>query len=271
MSDIPGYGRPGENLRYDDKGRVRDERGRVVDKNGSRHYPPDDGWRPYTPPPKKVTRNSPPTMWEEAVRLWDDLVLGFGDSIDLIRWAVMTRLYHRALGYAIRELEALIRRAIRADAREIDPSSLQLRPPRPRKLKPPRSNEEAPRAADSDDPLTWKVSFRMSVPLRTNTMRTKPPRRRRGPRPEPRDQRITRHYAYRIEAMRRAIAYRTAYTLRYARRCARREEGALADADAKRRAVEALCAVLLNDYGLPVNVDLPPGIPVRNAKYTEPG
>src|SRR5690349_25174970 len=116
MSDIPGYGRPGENLRYDDKGRVRDERGRVVTADGSRYYPPDDGWRPYTPPPKKVTRNSPPTLWEQAVQLWNDLVLGFGHPHDLIRWVFMRRLYHRALGYAIRELETHVRRAIRADA-----------------------------------------------------------------------------------------------------------------------------------------------------------
>jgi hypothetical protein len=118
----------------------------------------------------------------------------------------------------------------------------------------------------SDDCQTWKVSFRMSA-----AKRAPEPRSRKGPRPEPRDQRVTKPYAYRIEALRRAINGHKDYALRYARRRARREEGALADADAKRRAVEAFCAALMNEHGLPVNTDFPPGITVRNAKYTEPG
>src|SRR5262245_46710221 len=83
------------------------------------------------------TRNSPPSPCDQAYQPFKDLVLGFGRPEDLIRWVVMRRLYHRALGYAIREIEALVRRAIRADADELDPSEIQLRPLRPRRPKPP--------------------------------------------------------------------------------------------------------------------------------------
>jgi hypothetical protein len=79
----------------------------------------------------------------------------------------MRALYHRALGHELRDLERLVRRAIRADARELD-----LPPPRPRAKRPPRrqdnpqSQDDMPRfrRSYSDDCTTWKVSFRMSAP-----------------------------------------------------------------------------------------------------------
>jgi hypothetical protein len=51
-----------------------------------------------------------------------------------------------------------------------------------------------------------------------------PRRASRGPKAEPRERRIVKPYAYRIEALRRAINYRKDYALRYARRLARLQE-----------------------------------------------
>jgi hypothetical protein len=69
---------------------------------------------------QRSTRNSEPSLWEQAVQLWNDLVLGFGNSALLMRWGSMRALYHRALGYTLRDLEKLVRRAIRADAEDLD-------------------------------------------------------------------------------------------------------------------------------------------------------
>ena len=216
---------------------------------------------------KHDTRNSPPSLWEEAVRLWNELVLGFGHPIDLMRWGWMRALEHRALGHWLRDLEEIVRRAIRADVRELDPAELKLRPIRPRPPKPPpTSNEEMPRLCRSyaDDPLTWKVSFYMSPPGQ------RPNRGLRKSRAgyQPAERRPCRAYALRIEALRRAIRYRTAYVTRYAHRLARR----LARAEQEARAFEALCAAYVPPPD-PAN-DAPaalPDITPRNAKLEEPG
>src|SRR5262245_60414020 len=167
------------------------------------------------------TRNSPPSLWERALQLFRDIILGYGHPLDLVRWVVMRRLYHRALGYAIRDTEALVRRAIRADADELDPSEIKLRPLRPRKPGPP-SQRRATRAPSADDnPRDWYVSFRIT-PRRP---RTGPrPSRAGKPRPEPRDPRNVIPYALRIEALRRVIYFSRGYVLRYARRLARLAE-----------------------------------------------
>jgi hypothetical protein len=123
MSDFPGYGRPGEILRRDEQGRVRDARDRVVGEEGSRFYPPDYVWTPYRPAPPKVSRNAPPSLWEQAVQLWNDLVLGFGHPVDLVRWVFIRALEHRALGYWLRNLEDIVRRAIRTDAYALEVSA----------------------------------------------------------------------------------------------------------------------------------------------------
>jgi hypothetical protein len=75
------------------------------------------------------------------------------------------------------------------------------------------------RATSRDDPLTWKVFFRMSVEPGPAARR-----RTRRPKAEPRARRATKPYAFRIEALRRAINYRKDYALRYARRLARLQE-----------------------------------------------
>jgi hypothetical protein len=163
----------------------------------------------------RTTRNSLPSLWEQAVTLWRELVLGFGHPHDLIRWGWMRALEHRALGHWLRDLECHVRRAIRADARELD---LPAREARARRAKPgpAQSNEDMPRfrRSYSDDCTTWKVSFRMSAPV---------PGKHRGPRKrsEPAERRRCRNYAFRIEALRRAINHREDYVLRYARRLAR--------------------------------------------------
>jgi hypothetical protein len=162
----------------------------------------------------KATRNSLPSLWEQAVQLWNDLVLGFGNSALLMRWGWMRALDHRALGHSLRDLEKLVRRAIRADAEDLDLPPLRASAPRPKR--PPRHSNEAaqsPRGADPDLPATWKACFHMQPP------RCGKPRARK--RKDPAEQRPCRGYAVRIEALRRVIVYRDAYVLRYARRLAR--------------------------------------------------
>jgi len=261
MSNIPGYGKPGEQLRRDEQGRVRDERDRVVGEDGSRFYPRDYVWTPYQPSKPRRTRNSEPSLWEQAIAFWNDLVLGFGHPVDLVRWVYIRALEHRALGYWLRNLEDVVRRAIRAGAREVDISSLKFNPPKQRQPKPPpASAEDMPRFRRTyrDDPLTWKVSFRMSVPKRA---RKQP---RKSPRPEPRASRCAIPYARRIEALRRAINFREHYVQRYARRLARREmassqplpETGRSDVSEAKSGRGSLRAA---------------GMPPRNAKHEDPG
>ena len=137
------------------------------------------------------------------------------------------------------------------------------------------------RRSYADDPLTWKVSFRMtdggmssgamSADMLEGKLSRKRPSRAGKLRPEPHERRCVIPYAHRIEALRRAINGRKAYVLRYARRLARLahlDAGRLARiAQDKRRALEAFCTALIEDHGLPVNVDLPPW----SAKHEEPG
>jgi hypothetical protein len=204
----------------------------------------------------RTTRNSLPSLWEQAVTLWNELVLGFGHPHDLMRWGWMRALYHRALGHTLRDLEKLVRRDIRADARELDLPALKPRTPR-RKPGLPRSNEDMPRfrRSYSDDCETWKVSFRMRAPT---------PGKHRGPRKrsEPAERRPCRNYAYRIEALRRAINYRDDYVRRYALRLARIAEANLS------ALVEALKA---HDLPQPAQAAASSEPASRSAKHIEPG
>jgi len=174
----------------------------------------------------RTTRNSLPSLWEQAVTLWNELVLGFGHPHDLMRWGWMRALEHRALGHWLRDLEKLVRRAIRADARELDLPAPEARARRARPG-PPQCNEDMPRfrRSWSDDCTTWKVSFRMSAAA--------PGKRSSRKRSEPAERHRCRNYAYRIEALRRAINHHDDYVLRHARRLARVKEAnvrALAEA-----------------------------------------
>ncbi|HEV7691839.1 MAG TPA: hypothetical protein VGO52_13475 [Hyphomonadaceae bacterium] len=208
-----------------------------------------------------TTRNSLPSLWEQAVTLWRDLVLGFGHPHDLMRWGWMRALEHRALGHWLRDLEKLVRRAIRADASELDLPALKTRARR-RKPGPPQSsevmaNEDMPRfrRSYSDDCTTWKVSFRMSAAA---------PGKHRGPRKrsEPSEKRRCRPLAFRIEALRRAINHRADHALRYARRLAR-----IAEANV-RALTEALKAY---DPSPPATDTALSEATPRNAKHVEPG
>jgi hypothetical protein len=210
--------------------------------------------------PPKAKRNSLPSLWEQAVTLWNELVLGFGHPHDLIRWGWMRALEHRALGHWLRDLESHVRRAICADAHALDFPALKPRARR-RSPNPPQSNEDMPRFRRSyaDDCTTWKVSFRMSAPA---------PGKHRGPRKksEPAERRRCRNYAFRIEALRRTINSREAYVLRYARRLARIAEVNVRD-----------LAEALKVYDPPQQetaAALPEATPeaaLRNAKHVEPG
>jgi hypothetical protein len=122
------------------------------------------------------------------------------------------------------------------------------------------------RATRRDDPLTWKVSFRMSVPeSRNERARTQV---RQGPRPEPRASRCAIPYAYRIEALRRAIRHREDYVLRHARRLARREAAASLPPPERGRSdvSEAKSA-----WGSLREAGTPRRITPRNAKHHDPG
>jgi hypothetical protein len=210
-------------------------------------------------------RNSLPTLWEQAVTLWEELVLGFGHPHLLMRWGRMRALYHRALGQTLRDLEQLVRRAIRADARELELPAPKPRAPRPKRA-PPQSNEDMPRfrRSYSDDCETWKVSFRMSAPG------PRPARKRRSRAGyQPAEQRPCRNYAFRIEALRRAINHRKDYVRRYALRLTRIKEANL-------RALNEELSRYIQERSQqdpsPETAPQPaPQIDPGNAKHVEPG
>jgi len=203
-------------------------------------------------------RNSPPSLWEQAVTLWNNLVLGFGHPHDLMRWGWMRALEHRALGHWLRDLEALVRRAIRDDAETCELPPLKPGARRPKRPL-PQSQVDMPRfrRSYSDDCTTWKVSFRMS---------TRGPRKR-GPHknPPPSERRRCRNLAYRIEALRRAINHRADYAMRHARRLARIE--------AARLSALAGYIALHDSFSPRPSPDQPTaGQPaLRSAKHIEPG
>jgi hypothetical protein len=221
-----------------------------------------------------LRRNSLPSLWEQAVELWRDLVLGFGDAALIMRWGVMRALLHRALGHELRDLEAIARRAIREDAEtcEVAPSKPRARRP-DRRQTTPQSPEDRPRpgASYSNDPASWKVAFRMSKRAYDPTRPRN--RRRASPRDyDPETRRPCRGYALRIEALRRVIANRETYVLRYARRLMRIEQARIEQTQGAREEFLAALQALLNappeDDGsglMSFNVD------PLNAKHVEPG
>jgi len=174
-------------------------------------------------------RNSPPTLWDQATQLWRDLTLGFGDAVLILRWGVMRALYHRALGHELREIEAIVRRAVRDEAEAFELPPLN---PRAKRQSPSRqqdglehSRQDRPRA-DPEDPMTWPVVFRMTPRIPCKHIG---PREHSGPRKrkEPLENRPCRNYALRIEAVRRVIWHPDAFVLRYARHLARKAQASL--------------------------------------------
>jgi hypothetical protein len=220
------------------------------------------------------TRNSLPSLWEQAVEFWKELILGYGRPKDLMRWGRMRALYHRSVGHCLREIETLIRRAIRTDAEDLDLPPLKPLPKRPQQQ--PRSH--TPRAPDPEDPTTWKVTFRM-------TPRACDPERERytrnPPNPDPEALRPCRGYAFRMEAVRRAIKQRDIYVKRHARRLARIEHARLevmanfiAESQAASRNREALLSELSALLGPPEDEGdglMTFNVQPSNAKHVEPG
>jgi hypothetical protein len=204
---------------------------------------------------QRSTRNSEPSLWEQAVTLWNELVLGFGNSALLMRWGVMRALEHRALGHWLRDLEKLVRRAIHADAEDLDLPPLKPRAPRPKRQ--PNKGTPCIRHAEPDLPATWTASFHMQ-PLRRGKPRT-------CARKDPAERRPCRGYAIRIEALRRVIVYRDEYVLRYARRLAR-----IAEANAKAQAEKL--RPYLEDNPRHAAASEPESLPtLRSSKHVEPG
>jgi hypothetical protein len=177
-----------------------------------------------------------------------------------MRWGWMRALDHRALGHTLRDLEKLVRRAIRVDAEDLDLPPLRPRPPRtPRPRRPSNEAAQSLRGAEPDLPATWQASFHMQPPRRGK------PRARK--RKEPAERRPCRGYAVRIEALRRVICDPHAYALRYARRLAR-----IAQANARAQA-EALSRYLQEKSGQAAEPEpqpeSQPALP--NCKHIEPG
>jgi hypothetical protein len=161
------------------------------------------------------------SLWHECITGWENLVLGFGHPMELVRWGWMRALEHRALGHWLRRLEALVRHAILSDALLLDVPALKPRPSASCASKtsaPPLTPETMPRfrRTYSFDPTTWKVSFRMLARAPDRNARRYPRKSR-----EAAERRRSRPFAYRIEALRRAINYREDYVARLARRLTR--------------------------------------------------
>src|SRR5689334_6840791 len=202
----------------------------------------------------QAKRNSLPSLWEQAGQLWDELVLGFGNAALIMRWGFMRALEHRALGHWLRDLEKLVRRAIRDDAEDLDLPPLKPRAPRPGPRPQPREDRQGSPGGEADLPATWKASFHMHP--RASGKRTSRKRK------EPAERRPCRGYAVRIEALRRVLCYRDAYILRYARRLARIRE-------ANNRALaEALKGCCPPEETTGVSTPEPAQ---RNAKHVDPG
>jgi hypothetical protein len=217
-------------------------------------------------------------LWKECITLWRNLVLGFGYPLDLMRWGRMRALEHRALGHWLRDLEALVRRAITSDAltRTVPPPRLHQRKRTDKRNTHPASPEDMPRfrASDRTDPTTWRVTFHMSRREYDPTRKRSP--RRSPPNLDPEARRPCRGYAFRIEALRRAIQYREAYVMRYARRIARLDEAAsvnnpieLPDPPPRdppdRRLIHLNTTVVDGPRANPIET------PPWTAKYAEPG
>ena len=229
-------------------------------------------------------RNSLPTLWEQAKTLWRDLVLGYGRSVDLMRWGRMRALYHRSVGHCLREIEKLVRRAIGADAEDLGLAPLKPLPQhasRPRQQQSQSPEERfALRVPDPFDPTTWKVSFRMT-PRACDPEQEREGRTRTPPNPDPEALRPCRGYAFRIEALCRVFHDRKTYTLRHARRLARIEHARLedmaahiAETQSARANREALLSELSTLLGPPEDDGsglLSFNIPPANAKLIEPG
>jgi hypothetical protein len=230
MSNIPGYGNEGEILWRDEEGLVRDAWGRMLTGLGDRFYP--DGYIWQAPPVSvpDASRDLLPELWEKCAVIWQGLILAFGSPVDFVRWIFIRAKTHRAIGHWVRHLEELVRRAILIDALTREPPRLKPRSPgqadaRPKRNPLPASPGAMPRfrSASRHDPTTWKVCFRMTRPTRAAPARR---RSRRGQAKfNPRALRRSKPYAYRIEALRRAIQYREAHVQRYAFRLARMAEG----------------------------------------------
>jgi len=208
----------------------------------------------------KATRNSPPSLWEQAGALWNDLVLSFGNSALLMRWGWMRALEHRALGHWLRDLESHVRRAIRADASELDLPPLRPRAPRPKRpRRQPNQDTQNFGGAEPDLPATWKACFHMQPPPWGK------PRARK--RKEPAERRPCRGYAVRIEALRRVLCDPDAYVLRYARRLARvREASARAQAETLSRYLQERSR---HDTAPEPQPESQPVLP--SSKHVEPG
>ncbi len=168
------------------------------------------------PPPKPVKLPDDaatllPRFWRFAAKIWEEItgLLG-GDSLDQFHRRVMPRHEGRVLAGWIANLEHFVRRVIVIAALALKLEPLPFVPPG---IAGPRSKPQ-PKEASIDDPSTWNVSFRI-------VLHRAGQRRRRRKRAPQGDFMFVGGLAFRIEALRRAIANRDIYAKRFARRVAR--------------------------------------------------
>jgi hypothetical protein len=150
-----------------------------------------------------------PGLWQFAGMVWMQLTEVYGHQLQLIRQEYLVVKSYRRVADWIRNLELLVRRILFIAA-----SALELAPSRG---KAGAWGICRFRRTFLDDPLTWKVSFRVLQARRAS--RPTPVRGRRKTDPEKRLHFLpTRPLAMRIEALRRAIKYRDDHIRRLARR-----------------------------------------------------
>jgi len=220
------------------------------------------------------------TLWKECIASFRNMVLSYGRPIDMMRWGRMRALEHRGLGHWLRELEALVRRAITSDAltRTVPLLKLHRRKRPDKRNADPASPGDMPRAIDATDPTTWRVTFRMSTREYDPALeRARKRSRRKRPRYyDPEARRPCRGYAFRIEALRRVITAREAYVTRYARRIARLDEAAsvrdpIVLPDQRPREPPKRRPIQLNTSLTGAARANPIEVPPWTAKYAEPG
>jgi len=162
-----------------------------------------------------------PGLWDYARMVWEQMCGVFGDSLDLIDAEYISKDRHRLLRDWVRNLEKLVRHIVFVAAIAL-------------KLAPAKA-ATGPRGMGRfhqtfwDDPLTWKVSFRMLALKRK--ARQRPVRAGQaaadadGETPFRSPARLAKPLALRIEAVRRVLADAPAHVARFARQLARIKAG----------------------------------------------
>jgi hypothetical protein len=161
-----------------------------------------------------------PGLWDYAAMVWDQMCGVFGSSLELIDAEYISKDSHRLLRDWLCNLEKLVRHIVfvAAIAMKLAPAKPAAGPWGPGRFQ----------RTWWDDPLTWKVSFRMLALKRK--ARPKPVRAGQAAgadddTPFRSPARLAKPLALRIEAVRRVLADHPAHVARFARQLARIKAG----------------------------------------------